>query len=162
AAQSPEPARLEALLQRFENAAYEFPCVDAAVVYRPDLRRDEAQRLFADPYYRPIELMDPGPESDVEQLAASPRITHDAVRFALELDGWIPAWDKSVEQLGLRVYWTRRIVEFVNRGADAPVNRELWQCTLFGPSSPEAEHTTIRLFNMLCSDAANLVLCGNG
>ena len=44
ATQITDPVRLEELRNRFDSDSFDHPSVDGVVVYRPDLRRKEAER----------------------------------------------------------------------------------------------------------------------
>ncbi|HEV3260886.1 MAG TPA: hypothetical protein VG013_28800, partial [Gemmataceae bacterium] len=141
-AEVPVPvARLERLRHRLENAAYDFPGVDAVVVFRPDLRRDEAER-------------------QARNFRSHP---HEAARYAGQLVEWIPPSNKRINELGGQMYWDHIDIDNMDPGlCRAPAFREFWRCTLFGPPGRDVDNTALRLFNMLARDAARDILGGKG
>jgi hypothetical protein len=165
AAQAPDPARFEDLRRRFESAAYDHPNVDAVVVCEPDLRHDESEREARD-YFRKV--IPPAFEYSVEpeyraaeELAESMRHAHEAMRYVVQLDRWVPAWDRSISQLGGQEYSSYHVRGHAEHGSD-PGYRTRWQCTLFGSPAGHIGNTGLRLFNLLAPDAARLILQGTG
>ena len=47
--------RLQELRSRFDHTAFEHPDLDAVVVYRPDLRREEADRQARNLHVKPVD-----------------------------------------------------------------------------------------------------------
>jgi hypothetical protein len=162
AAQAFNLARLEELRTRFEKAAYDFPSLDAVVVYRPDLRREEAERQARNRHLRPI---DPTSEScGVEQVAQT-RDPFAAGRCDMEWgEEWIPPFRSSIGQRRCQQYWSRvfRAREYHElccpEFCGPPILGDLWQCTLFGPPALDFQNTALPLFSLLAADAARLIL----
>ncbi len=156
AGQAPDTARLEELRRRFDETAYTFPRVDAVVVFRPDLRREEAERQGRDSHFRPA---DPSSDNFAAEHAAQTRSTYAAIRAATEWNAWIPPSDRTIGQLGDQTYWERLLrADECPDFRGPPARIELWRCILFGPPVDGAENTALRLFNMLAADAARLGL----
>jgi hypothetical protein len=163
AAQAPDPARLDELRRRFEKAAYDFPSVEAVVVYQPDLRSEETERQARESLARMAhsEAVDPDLQS-AEGLAESTKCAYEAARYAVELDEWIPPFNKPIDQLGGQLYWAHGVGEHVEDGAGRPAYRIIWRCTLFGPPAGIVDNPALHLFSALAHDAARLILRGNG
>jgi hypothetical protein len=149
-------SRLGELRDRFDRAACNHPNVDAVVVYRPDLRREEVERegrsLLIEPSDAEIEI------SAAERIEQRKR-AHAARLLALATEYWIPPSDKSIEQLGGQEYWCREIrASEYPEICGLPANSLIWHCSVFGPRARDIEDTARRLFNMLAEDAASLIL----
>jgi hypothetical protein len=134
--------RLEELKSRFDRAAFDHPRVDAVVVYRPDLRREEAEREARNLYVRPA---DPASENYGAELNEQMRGTHAAISCAIEWESWIPGEDKSIHQLGSKEYWPRVIKGNEYPEFPGPATcKSLWRCALLVP--PDNDEA-LRRFN---------------
>jgi hypothetical protein len=157
-APAPDPARLKELHRRFETAALDHPDVEAVVVYRPDLRREEAERQSLALFVTPA---DPASNNYHLERLAEVKGTYEAMRFALACREWIPPTGDSIEQLGFQGYggYLLRI-----GASECPVlgglppDSERWECGLFGPPAPAAGNSVFCLFNALAQHAVNLVV----
>jgi hypothetical protein len=162
----PNLADLEELRDRFNKAAFDFPNVDAVVVKLPDARHEatkrQAQAALAPRMH--ARLVQPGePESfTLKEVFESANCLHEAERWAVELDRWIPPSHGSIEQLGGHVYYVHTDRELAHNPSGNSEFRHLWDCTVFGPSARGLENRAQRIFLMLAADAAGLVLAGNG
>ncbi|MCI0460798.1 MAG: hypothetical protein L0Z62_27940 [Gemmataceae bacterium] len=156
ATQAPDPARLEELRRRFDHAACDHPNVDAVVVWRPDLRREETERQAHNLHAKPA---DPASDNYAAELTEQMRGAYAAMRCALEWEEWIPPSSGSIEQLGGQRYWSRVIrADEYPELCDLPADSKLWQCTLFGPPARDLENAALRLFSVVATDAARLIL----
>jgi hypothetical protein len=99
-------ARLEELSRRFDRAAVEYPNVDAVVVWRPDLRREEAERQARNLHCNPA---DPASENFGQELAEQTRGEYAAMMYAVACEAWVPPTSASIEQLGGQTYWAHVI-----------------------------------------------------
>ncbi|MCI0701614.1 MAG: hypothetical protein L0241_11080 [Planctomycetia bacterium] len=162
----PDPARLEALRDKFDNAAEDFPGVDAVVVWRPEVRIADAERTVLD--FRHTILEGRG-RSDHQKM----------VRF---LTGLIPPPDENFPRSRqtrrvngedhidiirdqCRLCFQHTIFDHARLDQNAPngMRDEGWSFVLFN-RDPVTEQTPWRRFDSLARDAAQLVLngCGRG
>jgi hypothetical protein len=156
ALQALDPARLDKLRRRFNEAAYNFPTVDAVVVYRPDPHREEAERQARSLYVKPA---NPASEHFAEEWAEQTRGTHEAMRRALNWEHWVPPTTSTIGELGGQAYWRRIIRDHEEpEFCGPPAGSELWECTLFGLVARDLENVAHRRFNLLAADAARLIL----
>jgi hypothetical protein len=93
----PNRVPLDELYRRFDQAACDHPNVDAVVVYRPDLRSQEAERWAQGLYFNPAETASDNFAGDV---SIQTRFHYAATRRSMNWDLWIPPSEKSIEQLG--------------------------------------------------------------
>ncbi len=156
ATQAPDLARLEEYRGLFQKSAIEFPNLNAIVVFRPDLRRKEAEREAQKFHAKP-------PDSAPEILdSVLPEQTGDpyaAMRSAVVWESWVPESTGNIEQLGYQSYWTRvlgagEFPEFCG----PPTGGDAWLCTLFGPPIRDVDNPALARFYMLAADAAHLIL----
>ena len=149
-------ARLERLYRKFDRAAFGHPGIDAEVVFRPDLRRDEAELHARD--LLNVRAADPASVNFAAEQSEQMRATYAAARCVAEWDPWVPPSEESIEQVGCEKYWVRVIAanefpEFPGPGECS----QLWRCTLFGPRARKGENAAVRRFNMLAMDSARLI-----
>jgi hypothetical protein len=150
-----DPLQLEKLCQKFEEAAYSHPTLDAVVVYRPDLRLQETERQARNWYFKEADTTS---ENSAVEFAKQTRSEYEVMRSTRVWEDWIPPTDKNIMQLGAEEYWTRiiRSNEYPEFGGP-PARCDLWKCTLFGPAVRNIENVALRLFNVLAGDAARLI-----
>jgi hypothetical protein len=154
--QIPIISSLVELCRRFDLAAAKYPCVDAVVVYRPDIRssaaESQARKLFVKP-------ANPDSEHYAIELAEQNGGTHRARGCAMQWVRWIPPSDGSIEQLGGQTYWARILStdEFPSPDV-SPEQNDMWHCSLFGPRPDEVSNPANRMFTMYATDAVRLLL----
>jgi hypothetical protein len=144
--QQPDRTRLEQLRDRFHDAACTHPCVDAVVVFEPEVRHRDTVGQLRQNRVRPRDHSEPTtPQTDVSQVAAVvdayPAGTFDPVRAGMELDEWIQPNPKNISQLGSEPYRSYFVLGSGEAKLGVSADRTLWQSWLFGPPRDAADDT---------------------
>jgi hypothetical protein len=139
-------ARLDDLRRRLADAVNDFLSVDAVVVYRPDLRRKDADRLDREHGFS-FAVRDPAGRAGTP----SP-----SIRFAAWAEWQIPPGEQLDEYSG-QVYRRYGILD-----AGTSPAHEMWELTLFGPPAYNTNGVATRQFTVLAHEATRLILRGNG
>jgi hypothetical protein len=150
---APELAQFKELRVRFNQSAFDFPNIDAVVVSRPDLRREDTERQA-----RQFHAKSAADDLQTEPLGQTSD-RHEAMRSAVTWEKWLPPFCRSIEQLGYQTYWTRVLrageyPEFCSPVADG----DAWLCSLLGPPIRDVDNAAVARFSMLAADAARLIL----
>lgn len=125
AAHAPARARLEELRLRFDQVALAHSSLNAVVVFRPDLFREEAERQAQDRYGKAAE---PGWDSNTQDLADESIGPYDAARHAADWERWIPPESGSIEQIGGERYWAHVIRAYDWPGShEVQPDTEIWR-----------------------------------
>lgn len=150
AAGTPNPSRLQRLFTQLEEAAFRFPGMDAVVIHRPDLRRDDTVRQVREGMERVDASFHPERGPGDRGL--------EARAFAQKADDWIPPELKTIEQAGGRGLWRSEVLESVASEPGRPSYLIRWRCEVFLANTTISNLEASRLFDLLATDAANLIL----
>lgn len=153
-------ARLEDLRRRFESAAFEFPAVEAYLVFRPDLRRDEADR---ESRLLLVTSANPDSENVSQELLAETKSIHEAMRLSIACQNWMPSGATTIEGMKLQRYFGHTLdlegKNTVQRGARSPAER--WEWGLFGPKVGDTGSAIYGQFIHLAERAVELMALPN-
>jgi hypothetical protein len=132
-------ARLEELCRRFEDAAFDFPGVGAAVVSRPDIWSAEAEHAYFEGSRRWAKCT----EERCREI--SKRHAHEDGERVIPGGDWL---HRTVQH----------ILSYTASDASLPP-LERWWFALFGPPGPPflPAQAFVSLFEALCADAARAV-----
>jgi len=87
---------------------------------------------------------------------------HPDMATAVAMDEWVPRTHKTVSELGLEVYRDYHVLHYATGDSGSDTSRTLWRCAVFGPPTGPAGDEALRLFEVVASEAARLILGGKG